>query len=1246
MVGTYDLWLVLLSIVVAVIASYVALDLASRVAASQGSKAARYWLNGGAISMGTGIWSMHFIGMLAFRLPIPMSYDVPLTLLSLLIAVIVSGFALHTVSHGTLSMRRLLGAGLLMGIGIASMHYTGMAAMEVWPPIRYEPLLFVLSIVIAVAAAVAALWIAFQLRSETISSAFWTKAGSALVMGAAISGMHYTAMAAANFAPNSVCLVSPQDINNVWLASTIGGFTFMFLTITLLISLFDARLADRSAKLAETLRKANVDLVIHTTNLSRANALMRQEGLERMQAEIALRESEERYRQLVELSPDGIFIHSGGKIVFVNGACTRLLGAATPDELIGKPVLDLFHPDQQEIVKERMRQLREENRPAPSLEEKIIRLDGTVVDVEATASPFMHKGKPSTQVVMRDITERKHAEQARARIASIVESSQDAILSRDLNGRILSWNAGAERLFGYTEAEALGRDVSMLIPPDRHHEFPRDKVLLERGEAVAPYETERATKDGRRIAVSQSLSPIKDDAGAITGVATIFRDISERKQVEQARANLVAIVENANDAIISRALDGTILSWNAGAERLFGYSAAEALGQPIEELIHLPEVRARIAQNVERVRRGEAVAPYETRRKTKDGRVIDVLSSVSPIRNEAGEVIAASVILHDISALKQAEVAMQESEERFRAAFEQAGVGMGLRDIDPRKPRWLRVNQKLCDILGYTREELLQLTSVDITPPDERNVAIDYNERLLRGEITSYSRDKRYVRKDGQIIWTNITLSAVSGPDGRPTHIISVIQDMTERKKAEEQLIYLAQYDALTGLPNRNLFRDRLALAMARAKRNDQILALMLLDLDHFKEINDTLGHTTGDGVLQTVAGLLRKSLRDVDTIARLGGDEFTIILENITHVDQVTTVADKIQQAFSDPIVIQGRDIFVTASIGITLYPFGVDEIDALLQTTDIAMYRAKEEGRNTYEFYAPEMDAHAAERLDMENLLRRALERYEFVLHYQPKVSVKSGRITGVEALIRWNSKELGFVSPSKFIPLAEKIGLIVPIGEWVLRTACVQAKAWQDQGFPPLPVSVNLSPRQFRQKNLVETIAGWLRDTGLDPRFLELEITESMIMLHADKAIAILLELHQLGVQLSVDDFGTGYSSLAYLKRFPVQKLKIDQSFVRSLSTDANDAGIVSAVIAMAKSLELGVVAEGVETKEQLAFLAKLNCDEYQGYYFSRPVLAEDFARLLESPLQAAAPDIGASAAATRRGRSARGSRLRSR
>jgi diguanylate cyclase (GGDEF)-like protein len=436
-------------------------------------------------------------------------------------------------------------------------------------------------------------------------------------------------------------------------------------------------------------------------------------------------------------------------------------------------------------------------------------------------------------------------------------------------------------------------------------------------------------------------------------------------------------------------------------------------------------------------------------------------------------------------------------------------------------------------------------------------------------------------------------------------------------KKAAERVTYLAHYDPLTTLPNRTLFADRLEHAIAKTKRSGGALAVMLLDLDRFKEINDTLGHTAGDEALQAVARMLTPIVREVDTLARLGGDEFAIIVEERADPGHITRIAERIRKAFSEPLIVQGREFFVTTSIGIAMHPEHGRARDELMQNADVALYRAKEEGRDTYQFYAAEMNAAAEQRLKIERLLRRAIERREFILHYQPKVALATDRIVGVEALIRWQSEELGMVSPGEFIPLAEETGLIVPISHWVLETACAQTKAWQDAGYEPLLMSVNISPRHFREKDLVGTIAAALEHSGLEARYLELEITEGTVMHHAERAIEILNELNALGVQLSVDDFGTGYSSLSYLKRFPVQRLKIDQSFVRGVTSDPNDAAIVTAVISMAKSLKLKLVAEGVETEGQRAFLVGLGCDEYQGYYFSRPVPAPEFVRLLTAP-----------------------------
>jgi diguanylate cyclase (GGDEF)-like protein/PAS domain S-box-containing protein len=562
-----------------------------------------------------------------------------------------------------------------------------------------------------------------------------------------------------------------------------------------------------------------------------------------------------------------------------------------------------------------------------------------------------------------------------------------------------------------------------------------------------------------------------------------------------------------------------------------------------------------------------------------------------------------------ISAFRRTQVDLRESEEHYRQLVELSPDAIVIES----KGRIGFVNSACVNLFrADNADELVGMRTVELIHPDCLDAAREHRSRIGASHDATSLFDTKIIRLDG----TTVEVEASAGPflyRGKPGTQV-VMRDITERKQAAERLAYLAQYDSLTALPNRSLFRDRLSLAMARAERNGQMTALMFLDLDRFKDINDTLGHPAGDKVLQAAAGLLVTALRHVDTVARLGGDEFTIILEDIVAIEQVTAIAEKIRSAFSDAIVVEGHDIFVTASIGITLYPLDADNIDALLQAADVAMYHAKEQGRNTYEFYAPELNAEAAGRLHMAGLLRRALERNELVLHYQPKVELKSGRISGVEALVRWHSAELGPVSPAQFIPMAENSGLIIAIGEWVLETACAQNKAWQDQGIDPLLISVNLSPRQFRQKNLVQMIARVLADIGLAPHHLDLEITEGMIMQDADEAIALLNQIRGLGVRLSIDDFGTAYSSLGYLKRFPIDSLKIDRSFVTGLPGNQDDASIAQAVITMAHALRLKVVAEGVEDEAQLEFLAASGCDEMQGYYFSRPLPADLCTRML--------------------------------
>lgn len=438
-------------------------------------------------------------------------------------------------------------------------------------------------------------------------------------------------------------------------------------------------------------------------------------------------------------------------------------------------------------------------------------------------------------------------------------------------------------------------------------------------------------------------------------------------------------------------------------------------------------------------------------------------------------------------------------------------------------------------------------------------------------------------------------------------------RDITKRKQAEERLSYLASFDALTDLPNRTLFHDRLGQATARARWRKRWVAVLFLDLDRFKVINDTLGHAVGDRLLKAAAARLIDSIREGDTVARLGGDEFVLILDDLAQPQDTSKVAQKILEALSEPFHLEERELFITASIGIALWPEDGENPETLLKNADTAMYRAKEMGKNNYQLYSPALNAKASERLALENALRHALEREELLLHYQPKIDLPTGKIVGMEALVRWKHPEHGLVSPAEFIPLAEETGLIVPIGEWVLRAACAQNKAWQKVGLPPIRIAVNLSARQFHKQNLSQTIIQVLREVDLDPRYLELELTESLIMKNAEATIAMLSELDAIGVEMTVDDFGTGYSSLSYLKRFPVHTLKIDRSFVRDLSSDPDDAAIVTAIITLAHSLDLKVVAEGVETVEQLEFLRSLKCDEMQGYLFSRPLPPDEVTKL---------------------------------
>lgn len=741
------------------------------------------------------------------------------------------------------------------------------------------------------------------------------------------------------------------------------------------------------------------------------------------------------------------------------------------------------------------------------------------------------------------------------------------------------------------------------------------QLLLDNTRLIQVLQSELEETNKGVIQLIMELEGIKEDENIHEGEHTI-RHL--QKELEETNKGLLAlaveldqseekyrnIFENAAEGIFTFTENGIIETINPAALTLFGYEENEIMGMNIGLLI--PALKSindiKISEEQPLKHNHYNDISFFGYHKNKDLFPIEFTFGKSIYQNERLWMI----IVRDITERKRTEESLRVTAKIFEGSNDAIIITNIHGNITD-------VNKAFTTITGYKKEEVIgKNPNIMKSIKQDKAVSRKMTKALL--ERGSWSGEVFDRRKNGESYPKWLSNYTVKNDHNEITHYVTIFTDITSRKEAENKLKQLAHYDPLTGLPNRTHFIERLKWAIDIAKRNNKQTALMFLDLDRFKVINDTLGHYAGDLLLIEVARRLEKCVRGMDTVSRLAGDEFTVILTSINTPEEAVLVAKKILHALSFPVCLEARNVFISTSIGITTFPVDGKNINQLIKNADTAMYHAKELGRNNYQFFSAFMNQKVLDELEMETNLRNALKNGEFLLHYQPKIDLTTTKIIGVEVLIRWKHPELGFIPPAKFIPHAEKTDLIIAVGDWVLYTACKQSMQWQIEGIPPIIISVNLSGMQLKRNDQIENVARILTETGLSPHLLELELTEGVVMENAEATISTLNKFKEMGIKLSIDDFGTGYSSLSYLKRFPIDTLKIDQSFIRDITTNPDDEAIASTIIAMAHSLRLKVIAEGVENVKQLDLLRGKGCDEVQGYYFSRPVPEDELKELI--------------------------------
>ena len=943
---------------------------------------------------------------------------------------------------------------------------------------------------------------------------------------------------------------------------------------------------------------------------------------ERKESEENLKRNEQYFRSVVQNASDVITVlETDGTIRYVSPAVEKVTGFR-PEEHARASVFDTVHPEDRQRVLDLFARILETPGGYLFVEFRVLHKDGSWRYLEHVVNNLLDDPSVNGIVVTsRDVTERKESEErlrrAEERYRTLVERVPAVVYVQEIGGpdSAMYMSPRIEALTGYTPEECEDLDLrwQMVHPEDRERMRSEDERRGEPGEVFAS-EYRVLHRDGRTVWVRNESVLVEDEESGSRYWQGFMLDITERKRVEVAlRESEQRFRRSFDDAAIGMALvgtDGRLLRTNRSLREILGYPEEELLGKTFQDITHPDDLDADL-YHFDRILAGEMrIYQIEKRYRHKEGHVVWVLLSVSMVYDEEDEPLYFVSQIQDISERKRAEQKIREAEQRYRTLVEQIPAVTYIDPVnDPHTS--LYTSPQIEQVLGYTPREWQneKLWSKRLHP-DDRERVLTPDERFETEDGNSFSEEYRLLAKDGSVVWVREEAVLVRDEAGEPLYWQGVFYDLTERKVLEERLHYQAYHDPLTDLPNRRLFADHLKRALKRARRRKVgKSAVLFMDLDNFKVVNDSLGHEVGDHLLVAVGQRLEGCLRRGEVAARLGGDEFTLLLENISSAGEAEEVAERIIRELKAPFAIEGHLIFATISIGIALSDtVGLGQDDLLLRAADIALYRAKRKTKACYEVFDRSKDAYALQRLELENDLRKAIERDELKLYYQPVYSLENSSIAGMEALLRWEHRERGMMRPAEFIPLAEETGLIVPIGLWTLEKVCRQAREWQDsrQIDPPPIAGVNLSLRQFQHPGLVEEVARVLRETGLEPGNLALEITESVAMHDEDATIVTLEELKSLGVWLVIDDFGTGNSPLSYLtNQFKMDHLKIDGSFIRKFVEDSDDSAIITGLIDFAHAVNLRVIAEGVETPVQLERLKEMGCEFVQGNYIAKPL-----------------------------------------